>query len=301
MKNITLKNILTVVKYLLIYYLSAKMICFAIPKLLHMQFRILHYESYLPLVEISKYQHMWSFFGRSYNYNIFIGMAEFLIGALVVFKRTRLLALLISLGVCANITILNIEFDIDFALAHVLVDFAITLVLLAGYHKDLYRFFIEMGGKFNREAPIEKFRSYKVYLPFLFVLILSVSYSIFAYTLRSTVNDEVVGTYEIKSILLNKEAMEISRGTLGNRPMMFLEHNNQAVLSINDSLYFGSYYAAEDSLRIGFMDPVIGGIKIANGSLDQNSMTGFTDEEVDFEIIYERIDGDKNYLNELYR
>jgi len=112
LKNITLKNILVVFKYLLIYYLSAKMICFAIPKLLHMQFRVMHYESYLPLAEISKYQHMWSFFGRSYNYNIFISLAEFLIGAIVVFKRTRLIALLISLGVCANLIILNIEFDI---------------------------------------------------------------------------------------------------------------------------------------------------------------------------------------------
>ncbi len=158
-----------------------------------------------------------------------------------------------------------------------------------------------MGGKFNRAAPIEKLRSYKVYLPFLFVLVLSVSYSIFAYSLRSTVNDEVVGTYEIKSILVNNEAIEISRGTLGNHPMMFLEYNNQAVLSINDSLYFGSYYTAKDSLRIGFRDSVIGGIKLAKGTLDENSITGSTDEEVNFEIIYQRVDGDRNYLNELYR
>jgi len=136
MKQLTLRNVLNVLKYLLIYYLSAKMICFAIPKLLHMQFRVLHYESYLPLAEISKYQHMWSFFGRSYNYNIFIGLAEFLIGALVVFKRTRLIALLISLGVCANIIILNIEFEIFFALEHVLVDFAITLILLSLHLHD---------------------------------------------------------------------------------------------------------------------------------------------------------------------
>lgn len=266
-----------------------------------MQFRILHYESYLPLVEISKYQHMWSFFGRSYNYNIFIGLAEFLVGALVIFKRTRLIALLISLGVCVNITILNLEFDVDFAVQHVFLDLAITLVLLSWYSRDLYRFFIEMGGKFKRSSPIENFRSYKIYLPFLFVLILTVSYSIFAYRVRSTVNDEVVGAYEIKKLLVDDEKLEIFGGKLGKRPMMFLEYNNQAVLSINDSLYFGSYHAADGKLRLGFKNPIVGGIKIANGSLAENSMTGTTDEEVNFEIVYQRLDGEENYLNELYR
>lgn len=63
---------------------------------------------------------------------------------------------------------------------------------------------------------------------------------------------------------------------------MFLEYNSEAVLSINDSLYFGSYYTAEGNLRIGFKDPVIAGIKIANGSLEENSMSGSTNEEVIF-------------------
>ncbi len=53
-----------------------------------------------------------SFFGRSYAYNIFIGLTELAVGVLVVFKRTRLIALLISLGVCLNIFIINFEFDL---------------------------------------------------------------------------------------------------------------------------------------------------------------------------------------------
>src|SRR5699024_9129071 len=114
MKNVTRKT-LQGFRLLCIYYLSATMICFAISKFLYMQFRVLHWESYVPLVEVSKLQHMWSFFGRSYNYNLFIGIAEFLIGVLIVFKRTRLIALLLLFGLSLNILILNIEFDIYFA------------------------------------------------------------------------------------------------------------------------------------------------------------------------------------------
>ena len=143
-------------KYLFIYYLSAKMIVFAIPKLLFTQFRILHWESYVPLVELSKYQHMWSFFGRSYNYNLFIGSIEILIGALIVFKRTRLIALLVALGIFTNILILNIEFDIYFAIAHIFADWLIVILLLSNYYGDLYKFFVTLGGKFNHSIKLRK-------------------------------------------------------------------------------------------------------------------------------------------------
>ncbi|WP_143961296.1 hypothetical protein [Litoribacter populi] len=301
MKNINFRKVVLVVKYLMIYYLSAKMICFAIPKFFFMQFRILHWESYLPLVEISKSLHMWSFFGRSYNYNIFIGLAEFMIGALVVFKRTRLIALLISAGVCSNIIILNIEFDIVFAIQHVLLDFAITLILLSAYSKDLYHFFIELGGKFHRSKPIEKLSSYKVYLPFLFILVLSVSYSIFAYTLKSTVYKDIVGTYEIRSLHLNEDDIPLSKGKLGSQPMMFFEHNNQVVLSVNEELYFGYYYVDRDTLKFSYKDPAGSGIQTAKGLISTNSLEGTLNEEIPFRFMFQRVDGKKNYLNDLYK
>jgi len=198
-----------------------KMIRFAIPKFLFMQFRGFHYKSFIPLAEISKTQHMWSFFGRSYNYNLFIGSAELLIGILIVFKRTRLIALLLSIGVCSNIIILNIEFDIDSAIQHASLDFIITVLLLIDYRKDLYVFFIEFGGKLKNEVTATRNSFFKK-LPYVYIIIFPVGYFIFAYKVRSTINEELVGSYWIKNFEVGKNYFALEKGKLGSSPMIFL-------------------------------------------------------------------------------
>jgi hypothetical protein len=77
MKNVSLKKIIRIAKYLAIFYLSIGMIALAIPKLLEMQFRVDHYQAFIPLAELPKSTHMWSFFGRSYVYNLFIGLTDY--------------------------------------------------------------------------------------------------------------------------------------------------------------------------------------------------------------------------------
>lgn len=304
MKNPNLTKALTVLKYLAIYYLSAKMICFAIPKFLFMQFRVLNWQSYVPLVELSKYQHMWSFFGRSYNYNLFIGITEFLIGVLIVFKRTRLIALLLALGLCINILILNIEFDIYFATSHVAEDLILTVLLLTGYHKDLYTFFIRFGGKFNDSMGITKGK-FARFFPYGFVIVLSISYFIFSLYIKSkyTADEDIVGAYKIKKMKINDSIINLGKGKLTNDPMMFFEYNSQFVLSIEDTLYKGRFIVNDDRIRIYLDYPTGFKMKSMIGSIknDNSIIIGKVDEKRPFEIIYERIDGSKNYLNELYR
>lgn len=300
LKTDLLKKILFVFKYLAIYYLSIKMICFAIPKLLFMQFRILHYESFLPLAEIPKYQHMWSFFGRSYNYNIFIGIAELLIGILIVFKRTRLIALFLSIGVCANILILNVEFEIFFAVPHIILDFVLTILLLSEYRKDLYQFFILNGGKF-KEAVLPKKKGFVYRLPFLYIIILPIGYGIYAYNLKSTIDDTIIGSYKISKFKMDNSDLEISKGKLGSGPMLFFEHNQQTVISINDTLYFGGYLTKEREVRMYF-DPPIDQIKSIIGRFDKEnwSITGVINDSIPVSINLERLSKEKDYLNNLY-
>lgn len=295
-----LDGALSIAKYLSIYYLSAKMICFAIPKFLFMQFRILHYSSYVPLVEVSKAEHMWSFFGRSYHYNLFIGLAELLIGVLVVFKRTRLIALLISFAVCANILILNIEFEIFFALQHVILDLIITILLLSDYYKHLYRFFFQLGGKLDQSIDYAK-NGFKKYFPYIFVITVFVSYLIFAFQLRSGVNEEVVGAYEIKKLQIAESEIGLKKGSIAKQPMIFLEYNNQVVISINDSLFKGSYSSTKDSIKLYFRD--LGGLnmKRMQGIIKGDSIIGRTEDGSPFGMTLFRLNKEQNYLNELYR
>jgi len=296
------KILINIIKYLAIYYLSAKMITFAIPKMLFMQFRIMHWESYVPLVELSKYQHMWSFFGRSYNYNLFIGLVEFLIGAMILFNRTRLMALLLSLGLCVNILILNIEFDITFAIAHVGFDLAVTLILLAGYRHDLYRFFIRMGGKL--EGPVSPVRNkFLRILPAAFLIVLSTGYFAFSYHIKATyVPDEnLIGSYQLESVRLNDSVMKVDKGSIGKTPMAFIEHNNLFVLSIEDTIYKGSYVLNDQTIDIYLKHPTKIGFSHLTGSIKPDTLTGVIDNNQRVEFALKRIDDDKDYLNALYR
>lgn len=301
MNNKYIKKILVAIKYLAIYFLATKMICFAIPKFLFMQFRILHYEAYAPLVEISKSQHMWSFFGRSFQYNLFIGLAEFLIGILIVFKRTRLIALLMALALYSNLLVLNTEFDIDFAIGHTIFDFTLVLLLLVDYYQDIYKFFIQFGGRINYSIQLEK-NKFKRYFPVFFVVVLSVSYFIFALNVRTTVDENVVGSYKIEGLTIDNSPLELSNGNIGKDPMLFIEYNNQIVLSINDSVYFGNYALEKDSIRIGFyQQPTDFQIKTIFGIIKNNTISGKSyDNKHSIQLNYTRIDSKKNYLNDLY-
>ncbi|WP_424493284.1 hypothetical protein [Salinimicrobium sp. GXAS 041] len=265
-----------------------------------MQFRILHYESFKPLAELSKYEHMWSFFGRSYNYNLFIGLTEFLIGILIVFRRTRLIALLISLGVCINILILNIEFEIYFAIQHITLDLALTLLLLTGYRKDLYQFFIQFGGRFKKNFHTPRKRFVRI-LPFLYIILLPVGYFIFAYKMRAGVSEELVGSYKIEGIRLGNNGLELEKGSLGSSPMMFLEYNNQAVLSMNDSIYFGAYSAENGKIQMYFNPPADHRISSIKGNLKDDLLKGSMNDSIPVEMKIKRLPAQKDYLNELYQ
>ncbi|THD68031.1 hypothetical protein E7Z59_10315 [Robertkochia marina] len=298
MENKLASKVLNVIKQLAIWYLSIKMICFAIPKILFMQFRVLHYESFIPLAELSKYQHMWSFFGRSYNYNLFIGLMELLIGILIIFKRTRLIALLISLGVCLNIFILNIEFDIYFAIQHITLDLLITVILLLEYRKDLYKFFIELGGRIQSVDISEKNVLNKLKL--LYILVLPVGYFIYAQSLKENYNNQLVGSYELKKFELNHTKINYSKGKYGSDPMLFLEHNNQIGLSINDSIYLGWYSITDDIFKAVFNPPANDFIRNITGTISNKSINGVFNDSLEVKIEFERLDEAKDYLNVLY-
>lgn len=277
-----------------------KMICFAIPKFLFMQFRNLHYNSFIHLGEISKTQHMWSFFGRSYNYNLFIGLIEFLIGILIVFKKTRLIALLLSIGVCSNILILNIEFDADFALYHAFLDFMITVVLLFEYRKDLYQFFVTLGGTFKHQPTVPR-PSWLKKLPYVYIVAFPIGYFIFAYKIRSTVDEELVGSYQIKAFRIDKHLFPLEKGKLGSLPVICFEHNNTVMLSINNGIYFGSYSSKDGQIDMQFNHAGDKRIRTIRGDFkNHRKLSGSLNDSTSVNMELERLPIKKDYMNNMY-
>lgn len=264
-----------------------------------MQFRNLHYQAFIPLGEISKNQHMWSFFGRSYNYNLFIGMVEFLIGILIVFRRTRLIALLLSIGVCSNILILNIEFDADFAVHHALLDFIITIILLSEYRKDLYLFFIEFGGRLRSQGSSASNSIVKKLL-YTYLILFPIGYFIFAYNLRSGVDEELVGSYKIKTFQVDGQSLALEKGKLGSLPLICFEHNNMVVVSINDTTYYGRYSSDDDTISMEFRATIEQRIKKFEGRFNNSILKGRINDGALMNMEVEKLSPKKDYLNKMY-
>ena len=295
-------KIVGILQVLLTYYLSAKYICFGIPKMLQMQFNILRHEAYTPLAELSKLDHMWSFFGRSYNYSLFLGLIELVIGILVVFKKTRLIALLMLLAVSTNILILNIEFDVDFAIGHVAFDLIVCLLLLIPYLPDLREFFLKLGGKMKL-GPEQNRSKLARSIPVLFVSILTVGYSIFSVYIKNLYTPPVQGTYVIEKIEINGFAEEISKGKMGKLPMFFVEYNGTVALSLNDSLTFGSISTVNDTMVTSFRTPLFEDVVFGrfedNEVIGTRSVNGSSTNEESIRITLQRMDEKDNYLNGL--
>ncbi|HZI69064.1 MAG TPA: hypothetical protein VFD44_05115, partial [Hanamia sp.] len=132
-----MRTLLKVIKYLAIYFVSFVLLSFAVSKFLGAQFQVYNYAEYTPLKELPRFWHAWSFFGRSYAYNVFIGITELTAGILILFDRTRLAGLLLAVGIYVNIIFIDVEFEVNNAIVHSTVEFIIICFLLLPYLPDL--------------------------------------------------------------------------------------------------------------------------------------------------------------------
>ena len=94
---------------------------------------------------------LWTFMGYSFGYSLFAGMAEVAGGALVLFRRTTTLGVLVIAAVMLNIEILNLTYDVPVKLyaAHLLF---MAIVLLAPDFTRLANVFV-----LNRPVPAVDF------------------------------------------------------------------------------------------------------------------------------------------------
>ncbi|WP_299530197.1 hypothetical protein [Ulvibacterium sp.] len=94
------------------YYLAFTMFLFALEKFFKMQFPDLGYYTLTERVGDMSPMHLaWAFFGYSYGYNIFMGMAE-CAALLLLFRRTTTIGAILTMGALANVIAVNYSYDV---------------------------------------------------------------------------------------------------------------------------------------------------------------------------------------------
>jgi len=96
----------------------------------------------------------WSAIGSSWGYSFFLGAVEVLVAVLLLFKKTRLLGILLGIGVMVNVVVINFSYDIS---VKVYASFLLGLFLLnlLPYAKFLYRVLVlNRTSEMKQEKPL---------------------------------------------------------------------------------------------------------------------------------------------------
>ena len=122
------------------YYIAFTLFIFALEKFFKMQFPDLgFYTLTQPVGDMSPMSLAWAFFGYSYGYNIFMGIAESA-ALLLLFRRTMTLGALLTLAALANVIAVNYNYDLH-AKMYPTALFMMTFFLLLHDAHRLFKIF----------------------------------------------------------------------------------------------------------------------------------------------------------------
>ncbi len=122
------------------YYLAFTLFVFALEKFFKMQFPDLGYYTLTePLGNMSPMSLAWAFFGYSYGYNVFMGIAESA-ALLLLFRRTTTFGAILTLVTLANVMAVNYNYDVH-AKMYPTALFVMAFFLLLRDVNRLMRFF----------------------------------------------------------------------------------------------------------------------------------------------------------------
>jgi hypothetical protein len=240
------------------YFLALNLLAFALEKFFKVQFPDLgFYQLSEPLGDMSPMSLAWAFFGYSYGYNLFMGLAESA-ALLLLFRRTTNFGALLTVAAMANVAAINISYDIH-AKVYASMMLLMALFLLLPSIKSLYRFFFfeEAVSLKIQKAPIFKKRWMRVSaLVFKWIVIvvhvgylLNLYWGIHTRRLNRT-PAELFGIYDIESFVLNNDTLSLDNSSRWNQ--FVFERGRNAVRMSRDSVAF--IYTDFDEKRIFIFD-----------------------------------------------
>lgn len=183
------------------YILAFFLIKYGFDKLFKMQFyypepNILHTD----FGKLDKDILFWSTMGKSYSYNVFMGLIEIIPGILLFFRKTRKLASLIAFAVLLNVLVINFSFEIE---VKILSSFLLLLsiIIILNYRVELISFFFKNETIFSQNKVKFNFnyKSYVKYSVIFFIFFEStfLAFSTFNFNDDNQQRPEFHGAYKL--------------------------------------------------------------------------------------------------------
>jgi len=197
------------------YFLAINLFAFALEKFFKAQFPDLSfYQLSEPLGDMTPMSLAWAFFGYSYGYNIFMGIAESA-ALLLLFRRTTTLGALLTAAAMANVAAVNISYDIH-AKLYASMMFIMAVFLLLPNIKQLYQFFltkmavslpVEYAPSFNKRWKNITLKVFKWVVIVSHITYLINDYWGFHQRRQSRTASELYGVYDVQSFVVNQDTL----------------------------------------------------------------------------------------------
>ncbi len=123
------------------YILSLDMMVFGVCKFFRIQFNTPLALLDNPFNTLSDSELMWAFFGHSYPFTLVIATLEIIGALMLLFRKTRLLAVILLLPICLNIFALDIFYNGVVTAVYIAIEIAGLIYLLLIEYNRLYQFF----------------------------------------------------------------------------------------------------------------------------------------------------------------
>jgi hypothetical protein len=180
------------------YIIALDITVFGVCKFFHIQFLTPLAVLDNPFNSIDNSMLMWAFFGRSYPFTLLIGALEIFGGLMLLFSKTRLLAVIFLLPICLNIFVLDIFYNGVVTSVYIGIEIiGLTYLLLIEYDRLYKFFFID-----ESDSPQFKFKSaaLRTVIKLSVIIIPAI---LMAINKPAQYYPDINGKYEVKNLMIN--------------------------------------------------------------------------------------------------
>jgi hypothetical protein len=199
------------------WLLASLLMVYAVPKFFAYQFVVWEWVRECKLRQIRPFDLAWAFFGHSYEYGLFLGLAEVAVCLLVVIPATRTLGALLGVIVLGNVVFIDVVFGIygPLGMAILLFSLALGLVLI-----DLARIIVAVR-VLLKPANALRIWGWSIRVAALALLFLLVAREVV--TLRRDHDLHLRGRWELCEYIVSGQEQELTGGDKVREPMLFIE------------------------------------------------------------------------------
>jgi hypothetical protein len=245
-------NMVLISRVISSYYIVFILIIYGFDKVFKAQFYLPEPNIlYTSFGNLSKDILYWSTLGTSRFYSISMGIIEVVTAILILFKRTRILGLLISIGVFVNIILINFGFDISVKTFSI---FLLWVTLFSVYPnlKMLINFLVfqkrEQLMHTNQEIISNPFL--KIWIKFIVVGLLFLQI-LFPYFQSQNFNDDLQvrpflhGAYQVNQIIVKTDTLKTTDFPIHK---IFIHRNNYIIFQGKNNV-ITDYHFEMDSIK----------------------------------------------------